>query len=171
MTDAKTEQPDIKEVVEKAEVAVDAVLHAAIKKQIEFYFSESNFRKDAFLKAASETHPEGYVPIVVLLTFNKLKALCTDVAIIAAALKDSDTVTVSEDGLNVKRSAELPEADMSKPRTLYVKGFSLEDTGVTIESISEHFSTYGKVMMVRLRRIENGAGRLFRVHGKIRGNI
>ena len=29
-----------------------------IKKQVEFYFSEANFRKDAFLKAASETDPE-----------------------------------------------------------------------------------------------------------------
>lgn len=132
-----------------------AELDAAIKKQIEFYFSESNFRKDAFLKAASETNPEGYVPIAVLLTFNKLKSLSTDVALIALALKGSDTVTVSEDGLNIKRSLELPESDVSKARTLYVKGYATHDATITIETIAEQFSTYGKVLMVRVRRGED----------------
>jgi hypothetical protein len=46
----------------------------AIKKQVEFYFSDSNFRKDTFLKSAAEMDPEGYIPIAVLLTFNRMKA-------------------------------------------------------------------------------------------------
>jgi lupus La protein len=132
-----------------------AELNAAIKKQIEFYFSESNFRKDAFLKAASETNPEGYVPIAVLLTFNKLKSLSTDVALIALTLKESDTVTVSEDGLNIKRSSEMPESDSSKANTLYVKGYATDDATITIETIGEQFSPYGKVLMVRVRRGED----------------
>ena len=130
---------------------------AAIKKQIEFYFSESNFRKDTFLKAASETDPDGFVPIAVLLTFNKLKALTTDVATILRALSGSESVTVSADGLNIRRSAELPESDLSKPCTLYVKGFPSDDSSVTIESIADQFSIYGKVMMVRMRKNEDSS--------------
>ena len=41
----------------------------AIKKQIEYYFSTSNFRRDAFLKSACASGP---MPVAQLLAFNKL---------------------------------------------------------------------------------------------------
>lgn len=126
----------------------------AIKRQVEFYFSDSNFRKDAFLKAQAQANPEGYVEIKVLLTFNKLKALTTDVAAVAESLKDSDVVDVSADGLSFKRSAELPANDDSGARTVYVKGYPVDDETVTIDSVKEQFSAYGKVLLVRLRRIK-----------------
>lgn len=69
----------------------------AIRKQIEFYFSDSNFRKDAFLRSAAESDPEGFVPLSVLLTFNKLKSLSTDVEVILDAVKSSESVVISED--------------------------------------------------------------------------
>lgn len=125
---------------------------AAVKRQIEFYFSDSNFRKDAFLRAQAEADPNGFVPIKVLLTFNKLKALTTDADLIAEIMADSEVVDVSADKQSIKRSAELPANDDSALRTLYVKGYPTEDAGVTIEAVSAQFSTYGKVLMVRLRR-------------------
>lgn len=127
-------------------------MSATIKKQVEFYFSDSNFRKDTFLKAAAAEDKDGFVPISVLLTFNKLKNLTTDVAKVAEALKDSEVVVVSEDGESVRRSTPLDENDTSKQRTLYVKGFPLDDNEVTIEAIETQFSEYGKVLMVRLRK-------------------
>jgi hypothetical protein len=60
----------------------------------QFYFSDSNSRKDTFLRAASETDPEGLVPIATLLIFNKLKALTSDAAIVASAAKESEVVAV-----------------------------------------------------------------------------
>jgi hypothetical protein len=125
---------------------------AAIKKQIEFYFSDSNFRKDTFLRAASETDPDGFVPIATLLTFNKLKALTTDASVVANAVKDSEVVAVSEDGSKLRRVSDLPVTDSSKERTLYVKGYPIGDADVTIESVSVQFSVYGRVLMVRLRK-------------------
>ncbi len=124
----------------------------AIRKQVEFYFSDSNFRKDAFLKAATEADAEKFVPISTLLTFNKLKNLTTDADVVAEAMKGSATVIVSEDGKKLKRLVGLPEMDDSNARTIYVKGFPTDDATITIESIEEQFSTYGKVCMVRLRR-------------------
>lgn len=125
---------------------------AAIRKQIEFYFSEANFRKDTFLRCAAENDAEGFVPIATLLTFNKMKALTSDVSAVAAALKGSEEVVVSEDGTKVRRKGELPETDTSKARTLYAKGYPVDDDKVTIESIAEEFSVHGKVLMVRMRK-------------------
>jgi lupus La protein len=124
----------------------------AIRKQVEFYFSESNYRKDTFLRAAAESDPEGFVPISVLLTFNKLKLLTTDVKEVADAVTESSTVVLSSDDKKIKRTEPLPDLDTSADRTLYVKGFPLDDNDVTIEEIAEQFSTFGKVLYVRLRR-------------------
>jgi len=135
------------------ETKVDEDLLEKIRLQIEFYFSDSNFRKDKFLKgkAAADEAKEGYVPLSVLLTFNKLKTLTTDLDVVAKALKSSDSVTLSADAQKVKRSAELPENDDSAERTLYVKGYPIDDDEVTIDSVKERWSTYGKILMVKLR--------------------
>lgn len=127
-------------------------MSAAIKKQVEFYFSDSNFRKDTFLRTAAEADGEGFVPIKVLLDFNKLKALTTDIAVVAEAVKESDSVVVDEDGLRIRRSKSLPEHDDSVARTLYVKGYPVDDSDVSIDSVTEQFSCYGNILMVRMRK-------------------
>ena len=124
----------------------------AIKKQVEFYFSDANYRKDTFLRCAAENDAEGFVPISTLLTFNKLKSLTQNESDVAAALKDSTEVVVSEDGSRIRRKDALPENDTSKTRTLYVKGYPIDDPDVSIESIQKDFSIFGKVLMVRCRK-------------------
>jgi lupus La protein len=124
----------------------------SIKKQVEFYFSDSNYRKDVFLKSCADSDPDGFVPISVLLTFNKLKALSKDPEEIAAALKESKVVTLSEDSLSVRRMFPLPEADTSKACTLYVKGFPTDDADVSIESIGKEFEKFGEVKLVRMKK-------------------
>lgn len=133
---------------------------AAIKKQVDFYFSDSNFRKDLFLRSAAEKDPEGFIPIATLLTFNRLKALTTDVAAVAEAMSSSDVVVVSECKTKIRRKEALPIDDNSKQRTLYVKGFPT-DEDISIETISDFFSKFGKVLMVRLRR-EHGDDKKFK---------
>eukprot|EP01031_Cornospumella_fuschlensis_P039060 gene39060-47521_t len=123
----------------------------AIRKQVEFYFSDSNYRKDTFLKAAAESDPDGLVAISVLLTFNRLKSLTTDVAVVAKAVEDSDSVVLSANKEKVKRAEPLPETDESASRTLYIKGYPVDDADVTIESIRAQWETYGKVLYVKMR--------------------
>ena len=124
---------------------------AAIKDQTEFYFSEANLRKDKFLqKKAKEDN--GWVTIETLLTFNKLKALTNDVKSVADALKGSDLCEVSSDGLKIKRSSDIPVEDTTKERTLYVKGYPVDDADVTIDSVTEEFKCFGKIQYVRLRK-------------------
>jgi len=131
----------------------------AIKKQVEFYFSDSNYRKDNFLRTAAGSDPEGFVPINVLLTFNKLKQMTSDPAVVAEAIKDSDSLVLHQSLDKVKRSQPLPEVDTSTERTLYAKGFPLDESVVSIDSITQFFSQFGKVNMVKLRR---GSDRKFK---------
>ena len=125
---------------------------AKIKQQVEFYFSDSNLRRDVFLKAAIEKDNEKFVPIDIILTFKRLQALTTDAEVVAEALKDSTQVEVSSCGSKIRRVNKLDPVDTSKERTLYAKGYPIDDEDVSIENITEIFSVYGKVLMVRLRR-------------------
>lgn len=128
-----------------------------VRQQVEFYFSDSNLRRDNFLKAAIAADTEHFVPIATLLTFNRLKALTTDAEYIAEALKSSNVVEVSSCGSKVRRTSELNPIDTSKDRTVYIKGYPIDDPSVTIEEIARIFSEHGKVLMVRLRKDQNGA--------------
>lgn len=123
-----------------------------ILKQLEFYFSDSNFRKDTFLREAAASDPESYVPITTLLTFNKLKSLTTDISEIVNAISSSETIELNESNTAIRRKFPLPAVDNSKECTIYVKGFPLDDPDVTIDSIKEQFMTFGTVTMVRLRK-------------------
>ena len=62
---------------------------AKVKKQIEFYFSDSNYPKDKFLQETAKQHKEGFIPLSVLTTFNRLKEITTDLDQIRNALADS----------------------------------------------------------------------------------
>ena len=70
----------------------------AVRKQMEFYFSDANFRKDTFLRAAAEADADGYVPISTLLTFNKLKQLTIIPGEIVEAINGSQVCLASSDG-------------------------------------------------------------------------
>ena len=44
---------------------------SSLKQLLEFYFSDSNLCKDAFLRTQIESNEEGWIPVGLLLTFNK----------------------------------------------------------------------------------------------------
>jgi hypothetical protein len=63
---------------------------AGLKEQIEFYFSDSNYPGDKFLREEAKKRDDEFIALSVLPTFNRVKQYTTDVAVIAEALKDSD---------------------------------------------------------------------------------
>jgi len=121
-----------------------------VLKQVEFYFSDSNFPRDKFLREQASQNEEGYVAIKVLISFPRLKALTEDVKLIAESLETSLDLKVNKEGDMVRRISPLPEADKSKDRTIYTKGFPRD--GYTIEQVEQVFSTFGKIQCVRIRR-------------------
>ena len=91
-----------------APVTVDPALAKKIIKQVDFYFSAHNLPSDKFLSEQVSKDAEGFVPLEVMLRFNRLKALSDDEKVVAAALAGSTVVTVSEDGKRIRRTKPLP---------------------------------------------------------------
>lgn len=46
-------------------------LEDKIRKQIEFYFGDSNLHKDRFMSQKIAENPDGYVDLSVIMSFNK----------------------------------------------------------------------------------------------------
>ena len=120
-------------------------------RQLEFYFSDSNFRRDNFLRGKASENTEGFVPISVLLTFNRLKSLCNDVVKIADIASVSRQLIVSDDKTHIRRSEPLPERDDSRGRTIFVSNIPLEESLDTLISIFSENGALG-VASVRMRR-------------------
>jgi len=120
-----------------------------IRKQVEFYFSDSNYPRDKFLRAQASLDEEGYVPLSVISTFTRIKNLTTDLNLIAAALKTSEVVQVNTDGTKVRRNTPLPQEDLSSKKSIYAKGFPV---GTTIDDITAAFDPKFKVACVRIRK-------------------
>jgi len=60
------------------------------------------------------------IPVEVLLKFNKVKDITTDIEAVAKVIKTSDQLILSEDSKFVKRTNPLPENDTVNERSLYV---------------------------------------------------
>jgi lupus La protein len=132
-------------------------LNAKVLKQIEYYFGDVNLQRDKFLQDEMKKD-HGWVPFDVLLTFNRLKQLTSDKALIAAAVKDSEVVDVSEDGEKVRRNPDVPIPENSlefwqevKTRTVYIKGFPPE---TTLDDVMEFLKPHGTVVNVVMRRVK-----------------
>lgn len=120
-----------------------------IQQQVEFYFGDANLPKDKFLKKQIAADPEGagWVPLEVVASFKKMKALQADAAAIAAALMEgSELLAVSEDAARVRRTRPLPAADTSAPRTVVAQGLTMEPT---VEALAAAFGACGEVKLVR----------------------
>uniref|UniRef100_A0AC34QPQ7 La protein n=1 Tax=Panagrolaimus sp. JU765 TaxID=591449 RepID=A0AC34QPQ7_9BILA len=136
----------------------DDDLNKKILKQIEYYFGNVNLQRDKFLQDEIKKE-HGWVPLDVLLTFNRLKQLTTDKKVIAEALKTSDVVDVSEDGEKVRRNPDVPIPENTlefwneiKTRTVYVKGF---EPDTKLDDILSYLKPYGTVQNVVMRRLKD----------------
>lgn len=136
----------------------------AIKRQVEFYFSEQNLGKDKFLRAEmTKTAPENWVDISVLSSFNRMKVILPsgDVAEVAAALKGSEVVEVSPCGKKVRRFPHLLKKEVtlggkkftsrseviSHARPMLEKGGELSEEDATFvkDLLSHHANAATKV--------------------------
>jgi len=120
-----------------------------IKKQIEFYFSDSNFPKDRFLRAQSALNENGFVNLEIIASFKRMKELTTDLKLIADAVADSDVVELNSERTMIKRKQPIPLEDKTANRLLYIKRWP---EGTTMDEIEHFLSTFGRVLCVRQRK-------------------
>jgi len=91
--------------------AAEQDLDAQIVKQVEYYFSDANLKRDIFFQKEIQKDPEGYIAMEVLLRCNKLKQLTDDAKVVADALKASVAVVINEDSTKVKKQGDVPTLD------------------------------------------------------------
>ncbi|WIA16383.1 hypothetical protein OEZ85_013077 [Tetradesmus obliquus] len=126
-----------------------AEVMAAVKKQVEFYFSDANLPTDKHLLKQIQKDAEGYVPLRMIANFKRVKALTKELTVVAEALRSSSLLSLDAEGTRVRRAAPLPAFDVGDItwRTVVVE--HLPDKP-TIESVTQLLAQYGRVVMVRI---------------------
>lgn len=129
-----------------------------ILKQVEFYLGDSNLSRDKFLQDELKKSQDRWFDISVIASFQRMKKISEDLAVVAAALKESTVLEVSECGKNVRRKTPLPEGKIDNtPRSVYAKGFDEEATLDDIQAFVEAQLKEGESLrMTRMRRIKGG---------------
>ena len=92
----------------------DDLIKHFIKRQIEYYFSDDNYQKDSYLKSKEDEN--GFIPISVIMSFNKIKMITTNKDLFVNALTEEDNENNSEKG-NKNKLYELND-DLTKIRKI-----------------------------------------------------
>ncbi|XP_070543403.1 la-related protein 6-like [Ptychodera flava] len=122
-----------------------------IIKQVEFYFSDANIVKDAFLLKHVRRNKEGYVSLKLITSFKKMKSLTKDWKAVRFSLQKSDKLITNREGTKVKRVHPLPEYDETTPsRSIVAVNLPMQEP--TIEAIADLFSSCGEIALIRILR-------------------
>ncbi|KAJ8561239.1 hypothetical protein K7X08_027429 [Anisodus acutangulus] len=119
-----------------------------IVNQVEFYFSDINLATTDHLIRIMFKDPEGYVPMSVVASFKKIKALTSSHAQVAKILRTSTKLVVSEDGRKVRRQFPLSEKDLEELQSRIVVAENLPDDHCH-QNLMKIFSAVGSVKMIR----------------------
>lgn len=139
---------------------------AAARKQLEFYFSDSNLPRDAFMLEKVSESSDGFVPLALLCTFKRMRKhlglpdtakqdtvneeVLTE---LAAALEQSDTIAVKGDKKAIKRKTPLdyPTAILQQidVPSLYAAPFPHD---ATLDAMIAVFEGVAPVVALRMRR-------------------
>ncbi|XP_030623692.1 la-related protein 6-like [Chanos chanos] len=140
----------------------DADLIKKMVSQIEYYLSDENLAKDAFLLKHVRRNKMGYVNIKLLTSFKKMKHLTKDWRVTAYALRHSTKLEVNEEGNKVRRIDPVPESVLSQvPSRLLliwnISGLPLKENIPTQGRSSMEMAIclmepYGSITTVRVNR-------------------
>ncbi|PWZ43576.1 La-related protein 6B [Zea mays] len=85
--------------------------------KVEYYFSDINLATTEHLMRFITKDSEGFVPISVIAGFKKVKTSVRNNVMLAAALRTSSKLVVSDDGKRVKRQQPFTESDLQELQT------------------------------------------------------
>lgn len=169
-----TEQPTAEPAAQEATENNVSKEEAAIIRQLEYYFGDANLARDKFLQE-QVGKDEGWVPVDVLLTFKRLKALSEDKKVIVDAIEKSDEglIEISEDREKLRRHPERPLPEQNEEtrkeiygRTVYVKGFAPEE-GTQMSELLEFFEPFEKVTNIVMRKYHDKATKKYLFKGSV----
>ncbi|KAM7025648.1 la-related protein 6-like [Acridotheres tristis] len=139
--------------------APDPQLVRRIVAQVEFYLSDENLAKDAFLLKHVQKNKMGFVSIKLLTSFKKVKYLTRDWRLTLYALKFSALLEVNKEGTKVRRRLPIPEYLLSVPPSKLLLAWELQPREQDLplqknflETITRMFSPFGAIASIRLLR-------------------
>lgn len=123
-----------------------------IVQQVEFYFSNENILKDAFLLKHVRRNKEGFVSLKLISSFKRVRQLTKDWRVVGYAIKlKSIGIQVNDLGTKIRRIDALPVFDETMPsRTVVATDLPVDK--ITIEKVSDLFSKCGEIALIRILR-------------------
>ncbi|KAK9138997.1 hypothetical protein Sjap_009591 [Stephania japonica] len=157
-TPTPTPTPTPSEVVDHAPPPApnglpDEVCHKIVN-QVEYYFSDLNLVTTDHLMRFINKDPEGFVPISVVASFKKIKALVSTPPQLAKVLRNSSKLVVSDDGKKVRRLHPLTESDIEDLQSRIVVAENLPDDH-SYQNLMRIFSFIGSVKTIRTCQPQN----------------
>ncbi|XP_042517264.1 la-related protein 6B [Macadamia integrifolia] len=128
-----------------------------ILNQVEYYFSDANLATTDHLMRFINKDPEGFVPVSVVASFKKIKALISSNHQLAMVLRTSSKLVVSEDGKKVRRLHPLTESNMEDLQSRIVIAENLPD-GHSYQNLMKIFSAVGSVKTIRTCQPQTASG-------------
>ncbi|BAF24310.1 la-related protein 6B [Oryza sativa Japonica Group] len=119
-----------------------------VVKQVEFYFSDVNLATTEHLMKFMIRDPEGFVPMSVVASFRKIRELVSERSALAAVLRTSAELVVSDDGKRVRRRVLFTEADAEEVQSRIVVAENLREEH-RYPNLMKIFSAFGSVKSIR----------------------
>ncbi|XP_077225118.1 la-related protein 6B-like [Tasmannia lanceolata] len=119
-----------------------------IVNQVEYYFSDANLATTDHLMRFINKDPEGFVPISVVASFKKIKALVSSNPLLANALRTSSKLVISEDGKKVRRQHPFTDTDVEELQSRIVVAENLPEDH-SFQNLMKVFSAVGSVKTIR----------------------
>lgn len=124
-----------------------------IIEQVEFYFSNDNILKDAFLLKHVRRNKEGFVSLKLVSSFKRVRQLVKDWRVVGYAIKKrSQRIELNDLGTKIRRLEPLPVYDETTPSRTVV-ATDLPISRMTIERVFDLFSKCGEIALVRILRV------------------
>uniref|UniRef100_A0A672UZD7 HTH La-type RNA-binding domain-containing protein n=1 Tax=Strigops habroptila TaxID=2489341 RepID=A0A672UZD7_STRHB len=139
----------------------DPQLIRRIVSQVEFYLSDENLAKDAFLLKHVQKNKMGFVSIKLLTSFKKVRYLTRDWRLTLYALQFSRLLEVNKEGTKVRRRVPIPESLLTVPPSKLLLAWELQPQQQDVppllqknflETITRMFSPFGAIASIRILR-------------------
>ncbi|XP_021944541.1 la-related protein 7 isoform X2 [Folsomia candida] len=128
-----------------------------ICKQMEFYFSDANIKKNRLmLEMVSAAE---FVPLEKFLDFNRIKSLTEKVTDLAKALTGtSESLTVSEDGTGVKRKVPYDPKKLKSDSEMEECTIYVENVPRLVDHawLEKNFLNFGPIAYISLPKFKSG---------------
>ncbi|CAN6287668.1 unnamed protein product [Urochloa humidicola] len=124
------------------------IAHKIIK-QVEYQFSDTNLVANDFLTKIMNKDPEGYVPLSIISSWKKIKAMGVTNQLLVRALRTSEKLVVSDDGRRVRRAQPFTERHKEEMQSRMVIAENLPDDS-TRNSLEKIFGVIGSVKNIRI---------------------